>query len=53
MLQDAGVGRGPGWGVPVQLASLDHLIRSKTAADRPKDRAALPLLQALRDRLEA
>ncbi len=38
-------------GVPVDLASLDHVIRSKTAAGRHKDRAALPVLRALRDRL--
>lgn len=38
-------------GVPVDLASLDHVIRSKAAAGRPRDRAALPVLRALRDRL--
>lgn len=30
------------------VASLDTIIRSKEAADRPKDRAALPELKALR-----
>lgn len=38
-------------GVPVTVASLDAVIRSKEAADRPKDRAALPLLRELRARL--
>lgn len=31
-----------------QVASLDTIIRSKEAADRPKDRVALPELKALR-----
>ena len=39
-------------GVSVELASLEHVIRSKTAAGRAKDRAALPVLRALLDRLE-
>lgn len=39
-------------GVVVNVASLDDVIRSKRAADRPKDRAVLPLLEALRDELE-
>ncbi len=34
--------------VAFQVASLDTIIRSKEAADRPKDRAALPELKALR-----
>jgi len=38
--------------VRVPLASLDDVIASKEAADRAKDRAALPILRALRDRLE-
>ena len=38
-------------GLAVRVASLDHIIASKTAADRPKDRAALPLLRALRQQL--
>jgi hypothetical protein len=37
--------------VDVTLASLDDVIASKEAAGRPKDRAALPILRALRDRL--
>lgn len=39
-------------GVDVAVASLDMLIRMKEAAGRPKDRAALESLYALRDRLE-
>lgn len=35
----------------VAVASLQDLMRMKTAAGRPKDRMALPELQALRDRL--
>lgn len=31
------------------VASLDDIIRSKEAADRPKDRAALPRLRYLRE----
>ncbi len=34
-------------GVPVQVASLDDIIRSKEAADRDKDRLQLPMLRAL------
>ncbi len=34
-------------GVPVRLASLADVIRSKEAAGRPKDRAALPVLRDL------
>ncbi len=37
-------------GSHVQVASLDDIIRSKEATDRPKDRAALPELRRLRDR---
>ncbi len=37
--------------VVVDLASLEHVIRSKAAADGAKDRAALPLLRALQERL--
>lgn len=36
-------------GVEVHVASLDDIIRSKEMANRPKDRAALPVLYALRD----
>lgn len=38
-------------GVPVRVARLDEIIRSKEAAGRDKDRVTLPLLRALRDRL--
>ena len=38
--------------VSVPIASLDDVIASKEVADRMKDRAALPILRALRDRLE-
>lgn len=37
-------------GVPVQVASLADIIRSKEAADRDKDRLQLPLLRALQQR---
>jgi hypothetical protein len=41
-------------GCVVQVAALEDIIRSKEAANRPKDRAALPtlrlLLQTIRDR---
>ncbi len=33
-------------GRPVKVLSLHHLIATKTAANRPKDLAALPVLQA-------
>lgn len=36
--------------VPVDLASLEHVISSKTSAGRAKDRAALPVLRALLQR---
>lgn len=36
----------------VLVASLDDIIRSKEAADRPKDRATLPILHALADEIE-
>jgi hypothetical protein len=35
----------------VKVASLAHIIRSKEAADRPKDRAVLPILYALQEEL--
>jgi hypothetical protein len=38
-------------GVPVRVAGLDEIIRSKEAAGREKDRLTLPLLRTLRDRL--
>jgi len=37
-------------GVPVQIASLDDIIRSKEAAGRDKDRLQLPILRALQQR---
>ena len=39
-------------GGTVMLASLDDIITSKRAANRPKDRAVLPILEALRDEIE-
>lgn len=38
-------------GVSVRVASLADVIRSKEAADRPKDRRALPLLRQLEEEL--
>ncbi len=38
-------------GVPVRVASLDDIIRSKEAAGRDKDRLQLPMLRALQQRL--
>lgn len=38
-------------GVRVTVASIDDVIRSKRAANRPKDRASLPELEALRDEI--
>jgi predicted nucleotidyltransferase len=38
--------------VTVRVTSLDDLIRMKRAAGRPKDRAALEILGALRDELD-
>ena len=38
-------------GVIVLVAALDDIIASKRAANRPKDIAALPLLESLRDQL--
>jgi hypothetical protein len=37
-------------GRPVSVASLRDVIRSKQAADRPKDRLALPVLRLLLER---
>lgn len=39
-------------GLSVMVASLDDIIRSKEAADRPRDRATLPILHALRDEID-
>jgi hypothetical protein len=38
-------------GHPVAVASLEDVIRSKEAANRPKDQAALPTLRLLLQRL--
>jgi hypothetical protein len=38
-------------GLSVAVASLDDIIASKTAANRPKDQRALPYLESLRDQL--
>lgn len=38
-------------GVPVRVASIDDIVRSKEAAGREKDRLVLPMLRILRDRL--
>lgn len=40
-------------GVKCKVASLETIIRSKEAADRPKDRVVLPELKALRSMKEA
>lgn len=37
--------------ITVAVAALDDIIRSKETADRPKGRAALPILYALRDEI--
>ena len=38
-------------GLSVAVASLDDIIASKNAANRPKDQRALPYLESLRDQL--
>ncbi len=38
-------------GVTVLVASLNDIIASKRSADRPKDHATLPILEALRDEI--
>jgi hypothetical protein len=38
-------------GHAVQVAALHHIIQSKEAADRPRDRAVLPILYALREEI--
>jgi hypothetical protein len=35
----------------VRVASLADIIRSKTKADRPRDRAVLPILHALQEEI--
>lgn len=39
-------------GTTVRVAALDDIIRSKETADRPKDRATLPILRALRQEID-
>jgi hypothetical protein len=41
------------YSMPVRVASLDALIKSKRAAGRPKDLLALPELEALKEMLAA
>ena len=36
----------------IQVASLADIIRSKEAADRPKDHATLPILRALKEEID-
>ncbi len=36
-------------GHPLRVASLEDIVKSKKAADRPKDRAVLPILEAVID----
>jgi len=38
-------------GIAVHIASLDDVIDSKRAANRPKDQMALPYLESLREQL--
>lgn len=40
-------------GLTVHVASLDDIIRSKKTADRPKDRAVMPVLEALRQEIQS
>ncbi|MCX6432970.1 MAG: hypothetical protein NTX29_09315 [Actinobacteria bacterium] len=40
-------------GLVIRVASLDDIIESKRAADRDKDRRALPYLESLRDVLRS
>jgi hypothetical protein len=47
LVQRASVFRGDGF--VIHAAGLDDIIRAKERADRPKDRAALPELRAIRD----
>lgn len=41
-----------GDGIVIRVASLQAVIDSKIAADRPKDHRALPYLESLRDEIE-
>jgi len=38
-------------GLVVEVAALDDIIASKSAANRPKDQRSLPYLESLRDQL--
>jgi hypothetical protein len=38
-------------GLSIPVAALEDIIRSKEAANRPKDRATLPILRALEDEI--
>jgi len=38
-------------GITVRVAALSDIIRSKESANRPKDRATLPILYALQDEI--
>lgn len=59
--QPAGVGEFAAWDanatdivivdLPVRVASLDDIVRSKETAGREKDKLQVPVLRALRDRL--
>jgi hypothetical protein len=39
-------------GLTVYVARLDDVIRSKRTADRPRDRAVMPVLEALREEID-
>ena len=39
-------------GIQLQVAALSDIIRSKEAADRPKDHATLPILRALQEEID-
>ena len=42
-----------GDGLVVRVAALADVIKSKTAANRPKDERALPYLESLQDQISA
>jgi len=41
-----------GGGMQIHVAALSDIIRSKEAADRPKDRATVPILWALHEEID-